>query len=101
VAKEEENFIDMVSKAINAKATNFDMSAATADLAAPLSASGLVDHPETPCVDTDALDVVAHACGADKDDTEDVSDEEVHALQVPMIIQPTSNPSLAAACRDV
>jgi hypothetical protein len=25
----------------------------------------------------------------------------VHALQVPMIIQHTSNPSLAAACRDV
>jgi hypothetical protein len=72
----EENFVDMVSKAINAKAASFDMSAATADLAATLSASDLVDHPKTPRVDADALDVVAHAGSADKDDVADVSDEE-------------------------
>jgi hypothetical protein len=67
-AKEEGNYLDMVSKAIKAKAASFDLSAATASLARALDASGLSDNPATPCEDVASLVAVALACGADEDD---------------------------------
>jgi hypothetical protein len=76
-AKEEANFVDMVSKAIKAKAASFDLSTATADITFALNESGLADRPEVPHEDADALAAVALACGADEEAAASISDDEV------------------------
>jgi hypothetical protein len=72
--KEEDNYIDMVSKAIKAKAASFDMSSATESLARALDASGLSDRPAMPCEDVASLVAVALACGADADEAAAIAD---------------------------
>jgi hypothetical protein len=73
-AKEEDNYIDMVSKAIKAKAASFDLSSATESLARALNASGLSERPAVPCEDVPALVAVALACGADADEAAAIAD---------------------------
>jgi hypothetical protein len=82
-AKEEANYLDMVSKAIKAKAASFDMSAATASLARALDASGLSDNPAMPTADVASLVVVALACGADPGDAATIASTNDDAATQP------------------
>jgi hypothetical protein len=72
-AKEEDNYIDMVSKAIKAKAATFDMPPATAALSRALDEAGLAARPGIPCDDVAALVAVALACGAEEADVQTIS----------------------------
>ncbi|KAM0830242.1 hypothetical protein ACQ4PT_066358 [Festuca glaucescens] len=74
-AKEEDNYIDMVSKAIKAKAASFDMPSATPALSRALDNSGLSARPGMPCDDVAALVAVALACGADETDVTAITDD--------------------------
>jgi hypothetical protein len=82
-AKEEDNYIDMVSKAIKAKAASFDVSKATESLSRALDATGLTDNPAKPCDDIAALVAVALACGADAQDAASIADDNSTPANAP------------------
>jgi hypothetical protein len=72
-AKEEGNFLDMLSKAVQVKAKRFDLSAASASLAEALEATGLVDNPGTAASDAPSLRAVASLCGVTEDEADAIS----------------------------
>jgi hypothetical protein len=74
-AKEEDNYIDMVSKAIKAKSASFDMPPATPALSRALHDTGLSARPGMPCDDVAALVAVALACGANEADVTAITDD--------------------------
>jgi hypothetical protein len=72
-AKEEGNFLDMLTKAIQVKAKRFDLSAASASIAEALEATGLVDNPGTAASDATKLRAVASLCGVTDDEADAIS----------------------------
>jgi hypothetical protein len=72
-AKEEGNFLDMLSKAVQVKAKRFDLSAASASLAEALEATGLVDNPGTAASDAPSLRAVASLCGVTENEADAIS----------------------------
>jgi hypothetical protein len=78
-AKEEGNFLDMLSKAIKVKAKRFDLSDASASLASALHATGLVDDPDSAASDANKLRVVPSLCGVTNEEAEAISDAVVPA----------------------
>jgi hypothetical protein len=72
-AKEEGNFLDMLTKAVQVKAKRFDLSAASASLAEALEATGLVDNPGTATLDATKLCAVASLCGVTEDEADAIS----------------------------
>jgi hypothetical protein len=73
-AKEEGNFLDMLSKAVKVKAKRFDLSDASASLASALHATGLVDDPDSAASDANKLHAVASLCGVTDEEAEAISD---------------------------
>jgi hypothetical protein len=90
-AKEEDNYIDMVSKAIKAKAATFDMPPATAALSSALDNAGLAATPGLPCDDVAALVAVALACGAEEDDVQAIADDNVATAAAPQDTDPAND----------
>jgi hypothetical protein len=76
-AKEEGNFLDMLTKAVKVKAKRFDLSAASASLATALQATGLVDDPDCAASDANKLRAVASLCGVTDAEAEAISDAVV------------------------
>jgi hypothetical protein len=90
-AKEEDNYIDMVSKAIKAKAATFDMPPATAALSSALDNAGLAATPGLPCDDVAALVAVALACGAEEDDVQAIADDNAATAAAPQDSDPAND----------
>jgi hypothetical protein len=78
-AKEEGNFLDMLSKAVKAKAKRFDLKDASESLSAALHATGLVDDPDTPARDMNKMRDVAILWGATDEEALTITNAPVPA----------------------
>ena len=58
-ARQEANFLDMMTKAVRAKARRFNLTPASDALSAALAGSGLADNPDEPATSVPHLRAVA------------------------------------------
>jgi hypothetical protein len=56
--KQEARFVGMLKQAVKKKATSFDLSAASSSLTAALNDAGLIETPDLPATDVDAIHAV-------------------------------------------
>ncbi|KAM0922512.1 hypothetical protein ACQ4PT_006030 [Festuca glaucescens] len=76
-AKQEARFVGMLEVAVKKKAASFDLSAASPSLAAALADTGLINAPDLPATDVDAMRAVARECGATDDELITLADNPV------------------------
>jgi hypothetical protein len=76
-AKQEARFVGMLERAVKKKVASFDLSAASPSLNAALHDAGLIDDPDLPSTNVDAIRAVARECGAIDDELVALSDMPV------------------------